>query len=243
MVIVTKCAHGGEAALLPADDFEAVVTREREQSLAALRTNYIDLYLLHRDNTTVPVGRILERMNEEIAGDYARAIGASNWSYARLDQASAYAHEHGLVDFAVVSNNLSLAVPAEPFYPRLVSTPPEGELWHAQRGVLLLSWSSQARGFFTGRYSGADVAPDGFSQRMVQVYGSAENAERLRRAQELGQRKGGSTAVQVALAWLLYKPFPLVPLVGPHTEEELLSCLAATRIELSEEECKWLNLG
>ena len=242
MVIVTKCAHGGDAALLPEEDFEGVVTREREQSLEALRTDYIDLYLLHRDNPAVPVGRILERMNLEITGGYARAIGASNWSYPRLSEATAYARTQGLVGFGVVSNNLSLAVPAEPFYPRLVSTSPEGERWHARHGVPLLSWSSQARGFFTGRYSGAEVGADGFSQRMVQVYGSTENAERLRRAQQLGQKRGGLTAVQVALAWLLHKSFPLVPIVGPHNEEELLSCLAATRLELSEDECRWLNL-
>ena len=242
MIIVSKCAHGGEAALLPEEDFESVVTRERELSLEALRTDYIDLYLLHRDNPAVPMGRILERMNLEIQGGYARTIGASNWSYARVDEAAAYAKEHGLVGFAVVSNNLSLAVPAEPFYPRLVFTTPEGERWHARHGIPLLSWSSQARGFFTGRYSGEGVASDGFSQRMVQVYGSAENTERLRRAGELGQKKGDYTAMQVALAWLLHKPFPLVPLIGPHTEEELLSCLAATRLELSEEECRWLNL-
>jgi len=242
VVLLTKCAHGGSAALLPEEGLEEVVTREREQSLEALQTDYFDVYMLHRDNPAVPVGRILERLNQEISAGYARALGASNWSYARLDEAAAYAREHKLTGFALVSNNLSLAVPAEPFYPGLVSTPPEGEAWHARHGVPLLSWSSQARGFFTGRYSGSEAPMDAFAQRMLQVYGSAENLERLRRAQELGKRKGGYSAVQVALAWLLYKPFPLIPVVGPHNEEELLSCVAATRLELSEDECRWLNL-
>ena len=243
VAIVTKGGHGGEAALLPDEDMEAILTREREQSLEALRTDHIDLYLLHRDNVDVPVGRIVERMNEELTGGYARAIGVSNWSYTRAQAAAEYAAAHGLTPFAVVSNNLSLAMPAEPFWPRLVSVSPEGEAWHARSGVLLLSWSSQARGFFTGRFSGEGVGTDPFSQRMVEVYGSPENAERLRRAADLGRRKGGYSATQMALAWLLHKPFPLVPVIGPHTEEELLACISATRLALDADECKWLNLG
>lgn len=242
VTIITKCGHGGAAALLPDEGLEETITRERELSLEALRIDQIDLYMLHRDNVDVPVGRIVERMNQELSSGHARTIGVSNWSYARVQAAADYAAAHGLTPFAVVSNNLSLAVPAEPFWPRLVSVSPEGELWHAHSGVLLLSWSSQARGYFTGRFT-EGAASDSFSQRMREVYGSLENAERLRRATELGRKKGEYSATQVALAWLLHKPFPLVPVIGPHTEEELLACVAATRLELEPDECRWLNLG
>lgn len=241
IVLITKCAHGGSAALLPDEGFEDTVTREREQSLATLHTNYIDLYLLHRDNPAVPVGRIVERMHAEVRNGYARAIGVSNWTYDRVEEAAAYAAAHSLTPFVVVSNNLSLAVPAEPFYPRLVSVDQAGELWHQRTGTLLLSWSALGRGFFTGRFSGG-AAADAFGARMQQVYGSPENSERLRRATDLGRRKGAWSASQVALAWLLHRPFPLVPVVGPHTQEELLSCIAATRLELSPQDCAWLNL-
>jgi len=127
IVLITKCAHGGSAALLPDEGLEDTITREREQSLAALHTNYVDLYILHRDNPAVPVGRIVERMHAEVRDGYARAIGVSNWSYERVEEAAAYAAAHSLTPFVVVSNNLSLAVPAEPFYPRLVSVDPAGE--------------------------------------------------------------------------------------------------------------------
>jgi aryl-alcohol dehydrogenase-like predicted oxidoreductase len=87
-----------------------------------------------------------------------------------------------------------------------------------------------------------DTIEDSFVRRMVEVYGTDENFERLRRAQELGRKKDGCSAVQVALAWLLHKPFPAIPIVGVRTNEDLGSCAAATLLELSESELKWLNL-
>jgi aryl-alcohol dehydrogenase-like predicted oxidoreductase len=53
---------------------------------------------------------------------------------------------------------------------------------------------------------------------------------------------GGYSAVQIALAWLLHKPFPRLPIVGPRNEAELLSCVEAASIQLTEAQCAWLNL-
>jgi len=242
VIVVTKCGHGPDA-LLPDVDFEETVTQELAASLDALDTGCIDLYMLHRDNPAVAVGRIMDRLNAAMDAGRVRAIGASNWTYARVDEANAYAREHGLAGFAVVSNNLSLAVPAAPFYKGLVSTDAGGEAWHARTGVPLLSWSSQARGFFAGCCPRDRLASieDPFTRRMVEVYGSDANFERLGRAQELGARKGGYSAVQVALAWLLHKPFAVVPIVGAHTVEEVRSCAEAAALELTPAECAWLN--
>ncbi len=248
IVLLTKGAHGGQAALLPAEDFEEAVTRDLAQSQSLLHSDHIDLYLLHRDNPAVPVGRILERLNREVEDGRVSVLGASNWTWERVEEANAYARAHGLQGFSLVSNNLSLAVPTAPFYPRLVWTDPVAEEWHRRTAMPLLVWSSQARGFFTGRYTpdmvgSSDAAMDGFTRRMLEVYGTADNLERLRRARELGERKGGYSAVQVALAWLLHKPFPIIPIVGPHTLDELVSCVEATSLQLTDDECRWLNLS
>ena len=53
----------------------------------------------------------------------------------------------------------------------------------------------------------------------------------------------GYTAVEVALAWLRHKPFPLVPIVGPATLKELVSCVKAISLALTDEEIKWLTVG
>jgi aryl-alcohol dehydrogenase-like predicted oxidoreductase len=247
VIVMTKCGHRTDGKL-PAENFPDVVRDELTASLHALRTEYVDLYLLHRDNHEMPVGDILEPLNREIADGRVRAVGASNWEYRRLAEAHEYAVRHGMKGFAAVSNNLSLAQPTASFYPGLVSTDTVGECWHRETGISLIPWSSQARGFFTGQYipqmrdDPALTSGKGFTSRMLTVYGTDENFERLRRARELGEQKGGYTAVEVALAWLLHKPFPLVPIVGPHTQEELASCVRALSLSLTVSEIAWLNL-
>jgi aryl-alcohol dehydrogenase-like predicted oxidoreductase len=75
------------------------------------------------------------------------------------------------------------------------------------------------------------------------VYDSPENWARYRRAEDLGRRKGGYTANQVALAWVLHQPFPVYALIGPHTVDELRSSVAALGLELTPEETRWLEDG
>ena len=55
--------------------------------------------------------------------------------------------------------------------------------------------------------------------------------------------KRGYSAVRIALAWVLHRPPQVVPIVGPHTTEELDSCAAAVEIPLTDSEIMWLNLG
>lgn len=249
VLLITKGGHGSDGKL-PENNYANMVHDEVAASLRTLKTDTIDLYMLHRDNQEMPVRAILEPLNEEIASGRLRALGASNWEYRRVTEANEYADNHGLTGFAVVSNTISLARPAAAFYTGLVHTDPAGERWHQDTGIPLIPWSSQARGFFTGQYAPnmrddpGLVSPDtpSFMGRMLKVYGTDDNFERLQRARDLGEQKGGYTAVEVALAWLLSKPFPIVPVVGPHTTDELASCLRARSLSLTDYEIEWLNI-
>ena len=207
------------------------------QSLLRLQTDYIDLFLLHRDDPIIPAGTIIEHLNQEIRAGNLRAIGASNWELERLQEANEYAAEHGLQGFVVSSNNVSLAVPMEAMWKGVVSVSEAVWEWHHETQFPLLPWSSQARGFFSGRF-----APENRENGdMVRVYYNDANFERLRRAQTLGEKKG-YTAIQISLAFVLHQPFPTFPLVGPVNQEELASCLEALAIQLSPDEMRWLNL-
>ena len=247
VVIITKFGHG-KGLMPPAEDLDRITTQELEKSLECLRTDYIDLYMPHRDNAAVPVGTIVERLNLELRRERVRAIGPSNWTYSRVDEANDYAHKQELKGFVAISNNLSLAVPTAPFWPGVVSTGACGVRWHERTRTPLISWSAQARGFFTGQYTpeqreqASNRASDAFAEKMIEIYCTDDNLERLRRAEELGEKKGGYSAVQISLAWLMHKSFPLVPVVGPHTREELASCVQATSLQLSDRELRWLNL-
>jgi len=246
VILLTKGGHGAGHGL-PADLFAPTIKGELAASLERLRTDYVDLYALHRDSPELPVAAIVDCLNRVSARGRVRALGASNWAYDRVSEANAYARDHGLKGFSVVSNNTTLAVPTAPFFPGLVSVDQAGERWHQRTGIPLIVWSSQARGFFTGRYTpemrmAAWGTHDAATARMIEVYGTDDNFERLRRARELGERRGGFSATQVALAWLLHKPYPLVPIVGPRNTQELRSCFEAVSIPLTPQERGWLNL-
>lgn len=235
LTLLTKGAHhnADRRRVTPED-----ITGDLRDSLARLKTDTIDLYLLHRDDPHVPVGPIVEALNEHRRAGRIRAFGGSNWSPERLEEANAYAAAHGLEGFSASSPNLSLAVQNEPVWADCLSAAnARSRAWYTQTQMPLFAWSSQAGGFFTGLYS-----PDNLeNETMVRVYYSAGNWERLRRATELGQQRG-FTANQVALAWVLHQPFPVFALIGPHTVDELKSSVAALALELTPAEARWLNL-
>jgi aryl-alcohol dehydrogenase-like predicted oxidoreductase len=235
LAILTKGAHhnADRRRVTPED-----ITCDIRDSLARLKTDHIDLYLLHRDDPDVPVGPIVEVLNEHRRAGRIRAFGGSNWSPERLDQANAYAASHGLQGFSASSPNLSLAVQQDVIWDGCLSvSDPSTRAWYERTRMPLFAWSSQARGFFTGRYSPDDLE----DETMVRVYYNDANWERYRRATELGKQRG-FTANQVALAWVLHQPFPTYALIGPATVEELRSSVAALDLELAAEEVRWLNL-
>lgn len=234
VVLLTKGAHHDKNGPRVTPQH---IEHDLNESLERLRTDYVDLYALHRDDPQVPVGPIIEALNEHIAAGRIRAIGASNWTHARLQEANDYAAAHGLVGFTFSSPNLSLAKPNEPRWPGCVSADEEACRWHEEKQMPLLSWSSQAGGFFSGRYS-PEYTED---KEAVRVYYSDANWERLRRARALAERKG-ATAIQIACAYVLNQPFPACALIGPRSLEELRSSAEALNIKLSRAELEWLDL-
>jgi aryl-alcohol dehydrogenase-like predicted oxidoreductase len=234
--LIDKGAHPNAAVPRPRLGPEEM-ERDLRESLIRLQTAYIDLYMLHRDDPRIPVSTVIDYLNQEIGAGRIRAIGASNWEHERVQQANEYASKRGLKGFAVSSNNLSLAVPMEPIWAGVVSVSKAAYDWHRETQFPLMPWSSQARGFFSGRFT-----PDNREDKgMVRVYYNEANFDRLRRAQVLGEKKGYS-AIQIALAYVLHQPFPIFPLVGPVNLEELSSCLGALEVKLSSDETRWLNL-
>ena len=247
LVLLTKGGHGQRHGVTEGD-FGAVIETEVGTSLEVLGVEQVDLYLLHRDSPAFDVGTIMEALNAELRRGRVRALGASNWEYHRIEQANAYARKRGLQGFSLISNHLALARPAEPFWPGLVGVGADGWRWHRETGVPLLVFSAQARGFFSGRYgphqrAAATGTLDPYDARMLEVYGSDANFARLERARQLGREKGGYSATQVALAWLLHQPLPLVPIVGPRNREELAASFAALKLRLTPEETRWLESG
>jgi aryl-alcohol dehydrogenase-like predicted oxidoreductase len=233
VVILTKGAHHDQNG--PRVNPEAI-SNDLFTSLERLGTDYIDLYALHRDDPNVPVEIIIDALNEHIKAGRIKAIGGSNWTVQRLQEANEYAEKNNLVGFTFNSPNLSLAKAQEPYWEGCISADAAYCDWHKEHQMPLLSWSSQARGFFTGRFTPEDRS----NADLVRVFYNEANWERLRRAEHLAKEKGAST-IQIALAYVLNQPFPTCALIGAQNEEELLSCNEGSNIVLTEEELNWLE--
>ncbi len=235
IVILTKGAHHDQNG--PRVNAEAIRS-DLNTSLERLKTNFIELYALHRDDEAIPVAVIVDALNVHIEAGHIGAIGASNWSWQRLKEANDYAASSGLTGFTFSSPNLSLAKANEPFWAGCVSADRQTLDWHAESQLPLLSWSSQARGFFTGRFT-KEVRDNA---DLVRVFYSDDNWERLERAKQLAAEKN-TTPIQIALAYVLNQPFPTCALIGAQNRDELLSCEQGAAITLTPEELNWLDLS
>lgn len=234
MIVLTKGAHPKRDGLPRV--YPEAIESDLQGSLESLQVDVIDLYILHRDDEDVPVGELVDCLNQQVEAGRIRAFGGSNWSVKRLEEANAYARANGLIEFAASSPNLSLAMANEPRWAGCVSVDLEDLAWYEESQMALFSWSAQAAGFFTGRYS-----PDDRSNAdIVRVYYSEENWARFERARALGQAKGVD-ANQIALAYVLSQPFPTYALFGPITIEELESSVPGGDLELTIDEVRWLD--
>ena len=206
------------------------------ESLERLQTDYIDLYLLHRDDESMPVGPLVGALNQEQATGRIKAFGVSNWRVERIVEANQYAAEHDLNGFVISSPNLSLAQPKKMLFPGTLFADEETRHWHRTHRLPLLAWSSLATGFMSGKFTPDDTNNENVSQ----VYYSEENFERLRRAQELAVRRNVSVA-QIGLAYVLGQAFPVIALVGPTSVSNLDDALGALNVELNPEEMDFLE--
>jgi predicted dehydrogenase/aryl-alcohol dehydrogenase-like predicted oxidoreductase len=209
------------------------------QSLERLQTDYADVYMMHRDNPAVPVGEFVDVLNEHVKAGRIKVFGGSNWTLARVDEANAYAKAKGLQGFSVVSNNFSLARMIDPIWGGCVAaSDPESRAWFTKTQTALLSWSSQARGFFLPGRAAPDKRDDA---ELVRCWYSEDNFKRLDRAQELA-KKYNVSPINIALAYVLSQPFPTIALIGPRQLSETRTSLPGLDVNLAADEVKYLNL-
>jgi len=245
IVIITKgAAHSADRRRLTPFD----ITSDLHDSLARLKTDEIDLYLLHRDDLAVPVEPILDTLNEHLRSGRIRAFGASNWSHARIELANAYALANGLEPFVTSSPQYSLAESLDEPWPLCVSISGSAGVaareWYARTQMPLLIWSPLASGFFSGRYRRDNLHQFGareWEEVAVRTYSNESNFQRLDRANILAAEKGLSAA-QIAVAYVMNQPMDTFAIVGPHSREKFQANIEASDVRLTAQEMDWLDL-
>lgn len=247
IVLISKCAHHnldtGKSRVTPKD-----IREDLAQSLDALQTDWLDVYLLHRDDPAVEVGPIVEVMNELRAEGKIRAFGASNWTHQRIQLANDYAKEKGLQPFTISSPNFGLASQkGDPWGGGCVTISGvenhDAQKWYREHHIPVLAYSSLGRGMFSGKVKSDQ--PESASQYLDEVgqraYATPENFQKLKHAEQLAGEKRCSVA-QIAMAWLFQQPMMTFSVLGTTKAVRFSEAIEALHIPLSTDEIKFLNL-
>jgi aryl-alcohol dehydrogenase-like predicted oxidoreductase len=245
VVVLTKGCH-------PSPDRTRVtefdMSADIHDSLARLRTSYIDLWMLHRDDESVPVADIVNALERHRRSGRIRAYGGSNWRHERIAAANDYARSQGMQGFSASSPNYGLAEQVQDPWGKgcvTVSGPAQAAAreWYRDNAMPIFAYSSLARGLLSGRISRENLETtlpslDGASRT---AYCHEVNFQRLDRLWQLSRERGASVP-QLATAWLMAQPLPVFPLVGAATREELQSTIQGADMTLSAQEEAWLDL-
>ena len=235
MVLSTKGGFPGVAGNRRLDR-ESLMSDVRE-SLAALQTDCIDIWWLHRDDPDRPVGEIMDALNEMIALGYVKNVGASNWTPARIRQANAYAQAQGMVGFMGNQPQWSLARQVVNPDPTLHIMDGETYRMHLDTGMLCMPFSAQAKGYIAKLVSGGE---DALPAKAKARFHFPENVAIVDRLKGMCDELHCSAAA-LSLAYLTNQPFATVPIISASRPEQLTDSLTAGDIELTAQQCEFLR--
>ncbi|HVU12950.1 MAG TPA: aldo/keto reductase [Phototrophicaceae bacterium] len=239
VVIGTKGGHPALSSMNVSRLSRAEIVQDIHESLDYLRTDVIDLYWLHRDDTAIPVGEIIDILNEQVAAGTIRDFGASNWTIPRIQAALDYAAGKGVPSFVANQPRWSLALPDMAQHPdkTIVAMDETGIEFHRRTGMAVIPYSSQAHGFFSKLDS---VGRSGIRAGDLALYDSPINGKRFAAARDLARRYGVSIN-EIALAYLLAQPFPTIPIVGSKRGDQLADSFKASDLALTPDDLAYLE--
>lgn len=200
-----------------------------DDSLKRLGTDYIDLYIIHRHDPSVPMEETLEALSDLVRVGKVRYIGASSmyaWQFLKYLNLS---EKHGFSQFVSMQNHYNLQYREEEreMNPLCVA-----------EGVGLTPWSPLARGLLARRTTSIDedvttrAKTDEFGRQM---YYAKNDFDISARNADLADKLGVSPA-QTALAWMLSKPGIAAPIIGATKIHHLEQAVASVELELSNED-------
>ena len=202
-------------------------------SLKRLQTDYVDLYQAHQDDTATPLPETLSAFADLIKSGKVRAIGASNYSAQRLDEALATSR----------ANNLPAYVSLQPHY-NLMERPLFEDALEAvcQRHQLgVIPYYSLASGFLTGKYrSSADLGKSAARGRSAAKYLEGKGPKVLA-ALDVVAKETAATPAQVALAWMMARPSITAPIASASKPEQFEDLAKAATLKLSSAQIASLN--
>jgi aryl-alcohol dehydrogenase-like predicted oxidoreductase len=205
------------------------ITSECEASLRRLKTDYIDLYQIHRPDPLIPIDETLRALDDLIRAGKVRYIGTSTFGAWQVVEALWASKELGLNRF----------ISEQPPY-NILDRRIERELVPMAQtfGIAIVPWSPVGGGLLTGKYRRNQGIPEdsryatennpNYARRLVDpVYDVVERLEAIAQGKDC-------SLVQLAVAWVLQQPGITSPIIGPRTMEQLQEFLGATSVTIEQ---------
>lgn len=206
---------------------------EAEASLRRLKTDYIDLYQAHRDDPNTPLDETLAAFDELVRQGKVRAIGASNYSAARLREALQISEQRHYVRYECLQPPYSLVNRAA--YER------ELESLCLEQALGVMTYSSLASGFLTGKYRSGRNLPNTPRANGIQDRYMNERGFRILAQLDQVAEARHSTVSQVALAWVMTRPGVTSAIASATSIEQLRELFGAVELRLSDQERQQLD--
>ncbi len=206
------------------------IVREVENSLRRLKTDWIDLYQLHRPRADTDVDETLGALSDLIHAGKVRAIGSSTFPASQIVEAQWTAERRGRERFMC----------EQPPYSILVRGVEADVLPTCQRyGMGVIPWSPLAGGWLTGRFRKGQEVASRRSALVPHMYDMElpGNQQKLEATEALAQlaEQAGITLIELALGFVIRHPAVTAAIIGPRTLEHLESQLPAAEVELSDD--------
>jgi aryl-alcohol dehydrogenase-like predicted oxidoreductase len=207
------------------------IIREVENSLRRLRTDWIDLYQIHRPEPDTDIDDTLSALSDLVHAGKVRYIGSSTFPASQIVEAQWVAQRRGRERF----------VCEQPPYSILARAIEADVLPTCRRyGMGVIPWSPLGGGWLSGRYrKGQDVPESRRAAMLPQRYDMSlpGNQLKLEAADALAElaEEAGLTLIELALAFVINHPAVTAAIIGPRTMEHLESQLTAADVSLSTE--------
>jgi len=211
---------------------KAYIRSAVEASLRRLQTDTIDLYQSHRDDPDTPQQETLAAYQDLIRDGKVRAIGASNFTAARLKEALDISAQHGLPRYESLQPKYNLSDRSE--------YEVELEPLCRREEIGVIPYYGLASGFLTGKYrSEADFGKSVRGGRMA-AYLDDRGRRILAALDEVSVRRN-ATPAQIALAWLMARPGITAPIASATSVEQIRDLVQATKVHLTEDDIRELD--
>ncbi len=208
------------------------ILRAAEDSLRRLQTDVIDLYQSHQDDPDTPLEETLEAYSQLVKQGKIRAIGASNFGPERLSYALEASRKQGYPGYQSLQSLYNLYDRAE--YERSL------EPLCRKMGLAVISYSSLASGFLTGKYRSEDDLSKSPRGQGIKTYMNERGFRILKALDQVAEQRH-STPATVSLAWLMARPGITAPIASATGLEQLNDLIEATRLVLDPSQIDLLN--